>query len=265
VRHHTDRRWTLLYIERWLTAPVEMEDGSLHPRGCGTPQGGVISPVLANLFLHYAFDMWMRRAFPAIPFERYADDVICHCRTQAEAERLKAALDARLAACGLALHPEKTRVVYCRDTDRPGDHPVHKFTFLGYEFRPRLVRWKAGQYRVGFTPAVGPKALKAIRTEVRRWRLHRRTDKELADLARMFNPIIRGWILYYGKFHRSALYPALRHIDLYLGRWACKKLKRHRGRQRRAHRWLAREAQARPRLFAHWSFLRGSGWATRAV
>ena len=265
VRHHTDCRWTLLYIERWLTAPVQMEDGSLHPRGCGTPQGGVISPVLANLFLHYAFDMWMRRVFPAIPFERYADDVICHCRTQAEAERLKAALDARLAACGLALHPEKTRVVHCRDTDRPGDHPVHKFTFLGYEFRPRLVRWWAGQYRVGFTPAVGPKALKAIRTEVRRWRLHRRTDKELADLARMFNPIIRGWILYYGEFHRSALYPALRHIDLYLGRWACKKLKRHRGHQRRAHRWLAREAQARPRLCAHWSFLRGSGWATRAV
>ena len=265
VRHHTGCRWTLLYIERWLTAPVQMEDGSLHPRVCGTPQGGVVSPVLANLFLHYAFDAWMGRVFPAIPFERYADDVICHCRTQAEAERLQAALAARLAACGLALHPEKTRIVYCRDTDRPGDHPVHKFTFLGYEFRPRLVRWGAGQYRVGFTPAAGPKALKAIRAEVRRWRLHRRTDKELADLARMFNPIIRGWILYYGRFYRSALYPALRHIDLYLGRWACKKMKRHRGHQRRAHQWLAREAQAQPRLFAHWSFVRGSGWATRAV
>jgi RNA-directed DNA polymerase len=207
----------------------------------------------------------MGRVFPAIPFERYADDVICHCRTQAEAERLKMTLDARLAACGLALHPEKTRIVYCRDTDRPDDYPVHKFTFLGYEFRPRLVRWKARQYRVGFTPAVSPKALKAIRTEVRRWRLHRRTDKELTDLARMFNPIIRGWVLYYGKFYRSALYPALRHIDLYLGRWACKKMKRHHGHQRRAHQWLAREAQAQPRLFAHWFFIRGSGWVTRAV
>ncbi len=142
VRKHTECPWVLLYIERWLKAPVQMQDGSIVPRTAGTPQGGVISPLLANLFLHYAFDTWMARKFPDIPFERYADDVICHCRSEEEARALWSALEVRFGTCGLVLHPQKTRLVYCKDADRPGDYPVQAFDFLGYEFRPRTAVWR---------------------------------------------------------------------------------------------------------------------------
>jgi len=217
VRKHTDCPWVLLYIERWLKAPVQMADGSLVARERGTPQGGVISPILSNLFLHYTFDMWMRRNHPAIPFERYADDAICHCRSEGEARTLRASLEKRFAECGLTLHPAKTKIVYCKDDDRRGDHPDHKFDFLGYTFRPRLSRRRNG-FGVSFSPAVSGKALKSIRQTVRRWTLHERSDKTLDDLARMFNNHIRGWINYYGRFYKSALYPALRHIDRILAR-----------------------------------------------
>jgi len=153
VRHHTDCPWVLFYIERWAKAPVRMEDGSVVPRTAGTPQGGVISPTLANLFLHYAFDMWMARTFPAIPFERYADDCICHCRSEEEARARWEALGARFAACGLVLHPQKTKLVYCKDTNRRGDYPVQSFDFLGYTFRPRKAIWHGCQYGVSFLPA----------------------------------------------------------------------------------------------------------------
>jgi RNA-directed DNA polymerase len=184
VRSHTDCPWVLLYIERWLEAPVQLEDGSVVPRMAGTPQGGVISPTLANLFLHYAFDMWMKRTFPAIPFERYADDCICHCRSEEEARALWVALEARFVACGLVLHPQKTKLVYCKDTNRRGDFPIQSFTFLGYMFRPRKAIWRGGQYGVSFLPAASPDALKAIRQTVRRWELHHRSDMALDDLAR---------------------------------------------------------------------------------
>ena len=166
VRKHTDCPWVLLYIERWLKAPVQMADGSLIERERGTPQGGVISPVLANLFLHYAFDMWMARNHPNIPFERYADDAICHCRSEGEARALRASLETRFAECGLTLHPDKTKIVYCKDDDRRGDYPDHKFDFLGYTFRPRLSR-RGNGFGVSFSPAVSGKALKSIRQTVR--------------------------------------------------------------------------------------------------
>jgi retron-type reverse transcriptase len=124
VRKHTDCLWALLYIDRWLKAPVRMADGRLIGRERGTPQGGVISPLLANLFLHYAFDMWMRRNFPDIPFERYADDAICHCRTEDQAMALRTALETRFADCGLTLHPDKTKIVYCRDESRRENYPT---------------------------------------------------------------------------------------------------------------------------------------------
>jgi RNA-directed DNA polymerase len=258
VRKHTDCPWVLLYIERWLQAPVQMEDGSLVARERGTPQGGVVSPILSNLFLHYTFDIWMQRNHPTIPFERYADDVICHCRSEEQARTLRALLETRFAECGLTLHPDKTKVVYCKDDDRRGDYPDHKFDFLGYTFRPRLSRRRNG-FGVSFSPAVSGKALKSIRQTVRHWTLHERSDKTLDDLARMFNNHIRGWINYYGRFYKSALYPALRHIDRILARWVHRKFKPLRRHKRRTHHWLAHVVRRQPDLFAHWSFLYGRG------
>jgi len=259
VRKHTDCPWVLLYIDRWLKAPVQMPDGSLVGREKGTPQGGVISPLLANLFLHYAFDMWMRRNFPDIPFERYADDAICHCRTEGQAMALRAALDVRFADCGLTLHPDKTKIVYCRDESRRDTHPIFKFDFLGYTFRPRLVSKRAGSMGVSFSPAASPTALKAIRGTIRSWSLHLRSDKALDDLARMFNSHIRGWINYYGRFCPSALYPTLWNIERYLARWVSGKYKSLRRHKRRSRHWLARIVQRQPQLFAHWTLLHGHG------
>ena len=192
VRTHTNCPWVLLYIERWLKAPVQMEDGSVVSRTAGTPQGGVISPLLANLFLHYAFDMWMARTYPHIPFERYADDAICHCKSAEEAQALWRALADRFAVCKLSLHPEKTKIVYCKDVNRRGDYPNQSFDFLGFTFRARKTVWHGHLYAHGFRPAPSPKALKAISRAIRRWTLHHRSDKSLQDLAAIYNPYIRG-------------------------------------------------------------------------
>ena len=212
VRRHTDCPWVLLYIERWLKAPVQMEDGSVVARTARTPQGGVISPLLANLFLHYAFDMWMARTYPHIPFERYADDAICHCRSAEEAQALWKALVDRFAVCKLVLHPEKTKIVYCKDVNRRGDHPNQAVDFLGFTFRARKTVWHGHRYVHGFRPAVSPKALKAISRTIRGWALHHRSDKSLQDLAAIYNPCIRGWINYYGQFYRKQLRPTLLRI-----------------------------------------------------
>ena len=252
VRKHTDCRWVLLYIERWLKAPVQLEDGSLIHREKGTPQGGVISPVLANLFLHYAFDKWIQRHYPQIPFERYADDGICHCQSKAEAEGLRVAIERRFAECGLELNLQKTRVVYCKDDNRRGGHPEQKFDFLGYTFRPRTSKNRQGRYFVNFSPAISARAAKSIRETMRQWRMHRQSDKSLDDLARISNPVIRGWINYYGCFYKSALYPIFQTLNNILARWASRKYKSLRGRKRGAHLWLQRIAHGQPCLFAHW-------------
>jgi RNA-directed DNA polymerase len=265
VRQHTDCPWGLLYIERWLKAPVQMEDGSVEPRTAGTPQGGVVSPILSNLFLHYAFDMWMVREYPDVPFERYADDIICHCRSEQEARALWSALEARFTACRLVLHPQKTKLVYCKDTNRRGDFPIQSFDFLGYTFRPRKAVWHGSQYGTSYLPAASQKALKAIRQTIRRWKLHHRSDKTLEDLARIFNPYIQGWINYYSHFYRSALYGTLRRIDAFLLRWARNKFKRLRTRPKGAREWLARVIRAKPNLFAHWRLLHVTGRTSGAV
>jgi RNA-directed DNA polymerase len=257
VRHHTQENWVLLYIERWLCAEVQMPDGSRQSRERGTPQGGVVSPLLANLFLHYTFDAWMQRTYPQIPFERYADDALCHCRTKEEAEDLKAALEQRFAECRLELHPEKTKIVYCKDDDRDLEYSCTRFDFLGYTFRPRRSKNRWGKYFINFSPAISNQAAKAIRQEVRSWRLQLRSDKDLDDLARMFNAVIRGWVNYYGAFYKSALYPTLQHIDRKLARWATRKFKRLRRHRRRAEQWLRRIARRQPGLFAHWRLLYG--------
>ncbi len=253
VRKHTDCKWVLLYVERWLKAPVELDDGTRMPRERGTPQGGVASPLLANIFLHHVFDMWITRAFPGCPFERYADDIVIHCRTESEAQDVRRAVEHRLLQCKLEAHPKKTCIVYCRDSNRTEDHPRIQFDFLGYGFRPRRARnSRDGRYFASFTPAIGRKAMKAIVRTVRDWGIHAASEKELDDFSRMFNRYIRGWVNYYGRYYPSALHRTLGCINRRLVRWAMKKYKRYRGHQRRATQWLRRVARKRPELFAHW-------------
>jgi RNA-directed DNA polymerase len=264
VSTHTDLRWVLLYVRRWLQAPLQREDGTIIARDRGTPQGSAISPLLANLFLHYAFDRFMARQFPGCPFERYADDAVVHCKSEDEARLVLAALSERMVQVGLELHPDKTRIVYCKDADRRGSFEHEAFTFLGYTFRPRLSKSKHGKHFVNFSPAVSDDARKAISREIRSWHIVRRSDKTLSDLARMFNPIVQGWINYYGRFYKSWLYPVLRHINDGLVRWAMRKYKRLRGHTRRAKGWLASVARRDPRLFAQWKLVRPDGWAMGA-
>ena len=252
VKKHAKEKWVVLYIERWLQAPAQAEDGHVTARGKGTPQGGVVSPLLANLFLHYAFDRWMQRTYPHLLFERYADDAIVHCRTEAEAQEVQRTIAVRMQECRLELHPDKTKIVYCKDDDRRGTYPNEQFDFLGYTFRPRRSKnWK-GKFFVNFSPAVADKAGKAMRVEIRSWQLHLRSDKSIEDLSRMFNPQVRGWLQYYGRYYRSALYPIMRQLDRSLARWAYRKYKKLRGHLRRATHWLARIARRDPGLFAHW-------------
>jgi RNA-directed DNA polymerase len=253
VRHHDKTPWVLLYIERWLKAPMQRQDGSLQERTKGSPQGAVVSPLLANLFLHHAFDDWMRRNHPHIQFERYADDVIVHAKSKAQAEQLLEAIRARLAACGLELHPEKTKIVYCQDSDRKGQHEHIQFDFLGYTFRPRRAKNYRGKPFVSFLPGVSNKAGKAIRATIRDWRLAAtRNNQSLEDLARLVNPSVSGWVNYYGRFYRSALTPVLRHLERALIRWACRKYKRFRGHVTNAAHWLGRLARRDPDLFVLW-------------
>lgn len=220
VKKHAKEKWVVLYIERWLKAPAQAEDGHVTERGKGTPQGGVVSPLLANLFLHYAFDRWMQRTYPQLPFERYADDAIVHCRTEAEAQEVQRAIAVRMQECRLELHPEKTKIVYCKDDDRRGTYPNEQVDFLGYTCRPRRSKnWK-GKFFINFSPAVADKAGKAMRAEMRSWQLHLRSDKSIEDLSRMFNLQVRGWLQYYGRYYRSALYPIMRQLDRSLARWA---------------------------------------------
>jgi RNA-directed DNA polymerase len=255
VGKYTDSPWVLLYIERWLKAPAQLEDGTRVERSKGTPQGGVVSPLLANIFLHLAFDTWMKNEHPDVPFERYADDVVVHCKTEEQAQAVQKSIEERLARCKLAVNQEKTNIAYCKDDNRRGGFPNEKFDFLGYTFRPRRSANRYGKYFVNFSPAVSNKAATAMRREMRRWRLNLWSGDSLDDLARMRNPIIRGWINYYGRHYRSALHPVFKPLNRALVKWAMRKYKRHRDHQRRATHWLGQVAQREPRLFAHWEML----------
>jgi RNA-directed DNA polymerase len=252
VRHHTSNKWVLLYIDRWLTAPVQQQDGTLRSRSKGTPQGGVISPLLANVFLHYTFDLWMTREFPKLPFCRYADDGLIHCRTLEQAQYVQSRLAQRLIECGLEIHPNKTKIVYCKDVNRTKVTECIQFDFLGYTFRPRRSFDRFGRLFANFSPAISRSAVKAIRQEVRSWRLQLKNDKAIEDLAQMFNAVIAGWITYYGRFYPSAFEVVGKHINRALVRWAMRKFKTLRGHKTRAVRWVKELAKARPQLFAHW-------------
>ena len=201
--------------------------------------------------------------YSQVPFERYADDVIAHCRTEKEAQEMRKA--ERLQNCGLELHPEKTKIVYCKDDFRKKTYPNEKFDFLGYSFQPRRSKNRKGKYFINFSPAVSNKAAKAIRDTFRSWKLPKRSDKDIGDLSRMFNPIIRGWLQYYGRYYRSALYSPLRQLDRDLTLWAAHKYKKLRKHLRRASHWLARVRKRTPALFAHWQLSTRHGSAIGAV
>lgn len=252
VRQHTESKWLILYIERWLKTPFQTNDGRLIDRESGTPQGGVISPVLSNLFLHYVFDTWMQRNHPHNPWARYADDAVVHCRSLKEAERLLQQLRVRFEECGLELHPDKTRIIYCKDDDRRGEYRETKFDFLGYTFCSRRSKNRYGKHFINFTPGVSRKACKTMRQTIRNWRLHRKPDKSIEEISRVFNPVIQGWINYYGRFYKSELYTVLRHMNRALVQWVRRKYKRFNNRRRRAEYWLGRLARREPGLFAHW-------------
>jgi RNA-directed DNA polymerase len=252
VRIHIKDDWILLYIERWLTAPFETADGLSLPRTRGTPQGGVVSPILMNLFMHYAFDSWMRRTHPQSPFARYADDAVVHCRSQAQAEEAMRSIASRLAECGLTMHPEKSKIVYCKDSNRTGAYPNVQFTFLGFTFRPRMALSKHNRRFTSFLPAVSNDALKRMSQTVRSWRIHRWTSMTLDDLAQQCNPTIQGWWNYYGAFYRTALLSFSQYLDSKLERWARRKYKTLAGRTRRSVEWLSKMKTIAPRMFVHW-------------
>lgn len=253
VRKHTSCRWLLLYIERWLKADVCMPDGELLKRSKGTPQGGVISPLLANLFLHYAFDGWMERSHPTISFERYADDIICHCDSLEQTELLKTALQARLSVCGLQLHPDKTRIAYCADANRRQQYETVRFDFLSYTFKPRQALNRRGKLFTSFSPAVSDKAGKSMRQKIRQLSLQRLSRYSLEELAVRINTLLDGWVRYFGLFHRTTLQRALRTLDLHIVKWAQKKFKRLHRHKKRAWNWLAGLRSRAPRLFLHWT------------
>jgi len=251
VAHHTRERWVLLYIERWLKAPMQMPDGTLIARERGTPQGSPISSLLANLFMTYAFDRWMTREHPGSPFERYADDIVVHCATENQARRLWVEIARRLKALGLELHPEKTKVVYCKDANRRGDSEHTSFDFLGYTFRGRLARGPRGCF-TSFAPAIAPTARRALSQTIRAWHLRRRTRSDLSSIAAEINSQVRGWIGYYGAFYRSELHFLAYRIDQHIVRWVRHKFKRLRYSPVRAWAWLAAVKQRQPGLFVHW-------------
>jgi RNA-directed DNA polymerase len=251
VRRFTDCRWVLLYVERWLKAGVQLSDGRIEKPDRGTPQGGVISPVLANLFLHLAFDQWMAENFAGIPFERYADDIVVHCRSKAQAEFIRDQIERRLQRCGLQLHPQKTRLVCCRPELPSGG--ARSFDFLGFTFQPRTARSKTGELFTSFGPAISRQSANRIRETIRRsWRLSQRTGMELHEIASLVNPVLRGWINYYGRFRPSALVSVFRTLNLSLRRWVMRKYKRFKKRPRAAMKWLADIAQRDRELLAHW-------------
>lgn len=259
VEVNTDQRWVVLYVKRWLRAPLVLPDGTVCERERGTPQGSAVSPVLANLFMHYAFDLFLVREFPTVQFERYADDAVVHCVTERQARQVRAALEERLESVGLRLHPDKTTIVYCKDDNRRGSYAVTAFTFLGYAFCPRSVRGSHGRLFTAFVPAISPKALNRVSAEVRRWRLHTRTRHDLAGLADRINPIVRGWMVYYGRFFRSKLHPVLKRINGYLVRWARRKYRRL-ASFKRVKRWWDALVDRHRGLFAHWQWTGTFEW-----
>lgn len=253
VAHHTELGWVRLYVKRWLKAPVERADRTHTERTKGTPQGSVISPLLANLFLHYAFDLWMQRTFPHLCFERYADGVIVHCGNESQAQSVLEAIRQRLAECGLELQGEKTRIVYCKDANRKQRYENVAFDFLGYTFQPRRARNRQGKNFLSYLPAISTKAATRIRQTIRAWRMgSTRNNQRLEDLAKLIDPAVRGWMNYYGRYYRTKCIAVLQHVNEALARWVRWKYKRLRYRKTASIHWLGRLAERAPNLLVLW-------------
>lgn len=252
VEKHTNCKWLLLYVKRWLQAPAQAAGRKLQQREKGTPQGGVISPLLANLFLHYAFDEWMRRNYPSLLFERYADDMVVHCRSEKEAHYIRSVIEIRLVECKLALHPEKTKVVFCKDDRRTGNYQNEQFDFLGFTFRPRTIRAQDGRYVVSFRPAVSQKSRKTFRAKLRNLKAKCNMQADIESVSRVINPVILGWMNYFGSVSKWEAYSSLAYVNAFLFRWTVDKYKRFRQRKKGAWKWLQRIAKDEPGLFPHW-------------
>jgi len=253
VQKHTRESWILMYIERWLKAPFINSEGHKINRNSGTPQGGVISPVLANLFMHYAFDMWMVRTNPCAPFERYADDAIIHCKTESEAVEILGKLNQRLKECKLELHPKKTKIIYCKDKDRMKEYPITEFDFLGYTFRRIFIKDRLGRLQFNFLPSVSKKSAKDFRGKIKAMRIHSYTGSRIEIIAEMINPTVRGWLNYFTKYNPSAVKYSIDCINRRLVKWAMCKFKRFRGHRTRAEKWLKELAKREPKMFSHWT------------
>ena len=253
LRHHCQDKWVIMYVERWLKAPMLDQFGRIIDRNSGTPQGGVISPLLANLFMHYAFDQWMKDKFKSLSFCRYADDGLVHCHSQKQAEFVLSKLEERMREVGLELHPGKTKIVYCRDGNRSLNYENCSFESLGYKFRPHMVRNKDGKMFLGFTPGASPSSLKSMRQTMRRWKLHFRVSCTIEEIANQINPVIRGWANYYGSFNKSTLEPIWIKLNWRLAKWMSKKYKDLRSHKTKSILKLGTIAKNRPNLFVHWT------------
>jgi group II intron reverse transcriptase/maturase len=253
VKKHIQQSWIILYIERWLKTPFITETKEVIARESGTPQGGVVSPILANLFMHYAFDRWITRNYPDAPFERYADDAIIHCKSEQKALEILAALKVRLTECKLELHPQKTKIIYCKDKDRTENYPYTEFDFLGYTFKRVFIKDRLGRLQFNFLASVSRKSAKAFRDKLKALSIHRRTGCKIEMLAELLNPMIRGWLNYFGRFNFSAVRYTMDWVNRRLIKWAMCKYKRFKRHQHRTGEWLRKLAKREPSMFLHWS------------
>lgn len=248
---HVKEKWMLMYIQRWLKAPVD-KGGQLGTPLKGSPQGGVISPLLANLFLHYTFDMWIVKHCPTIEFERYADDIIVHCCTLKQAQYVFKKIETRLNDCQLELHKGKSKIVYCKQATRAGKFENHSFDFLGFTFKPTQVRTKEGKLSLSFLPAISQKAKTSINDKIRKLKFHRWSNRELGDIAKCINPMLRGWINYYGRYSKYQMTSVMLFVNRRLLKWACNRYKRFRGNKNKTYQWLKAVYQNYNYLFVHW-------------
>lgn len=258
VRRHCDTKWILLYIERWLVAPLQLKDGTVVARAKGVSQGSVIGPLLANLYLHYTMDKWLSIEFPQCSFIRYADDSLIFCKSQNESQTVMKAVAKRLSECGLEMHASKTKLVFCKDSNRKfyKDYPNVSFDFLGFTFKPRLAQNSIrGEWFTNFLPAVSTKAKCSMNEKMKKWDVFKKTTNTLQEIATAINPVLRGWINYYGKFYKTKLKKFMHILNVKLASWARRKYKNLRVSEMKAIRWLHQISVRRPKLFAHWEML----------
>jgi len=258
VSNFTQEKYILMYVERWLKAPVKLLDGTLKENiGKGTPQGGVISPLLANIFLHFAFDEWFGEQYPKGIFERYADDIIVHCTQFGEAEKTLEAIERRLKEFKLNLNRSKTKIVYCNANQKqqfPKEKKSRSFDFLGFQFKPRIVK-TGSRIKLGFSPAISRKSQKRISETCYKLKIHRMVHLNIGRIAEILKSKTRGWINYYGKFRKSCMHGVFRTLNFRLAHWVRNKYRRFRRKHWYfAYNWLVGISKDFPNLFLHWEY-----------